>query len=153
MSSRRPEEPIHTLEIPLTGFSLLVPSAAVAEVTNPTTLTRVPGASPWFLGVMGWRTQAVPVVSFEALLGHPIPPLAAGAKIVVFYPMVESRDREFYGVVALAEPRPQQVIPSLVEPEDPQRLPDSPFIAAGVKIKGHASYIPDFDAIRRAFYP
>lgn len=153
MNVRRADDRIHSLEIPLTGFSLLVPSAAVAEVTNPTSFTRVPGAPPWFLGVMGWRSQAVPVVCFEALLGQPIPPAAAGTKIVIFYPMADARDREFYGVVALAEPRPQQVVSNLVEPEDPQRLPDTPYIAAGVKIKGRPSYIPDFDALRRAFYP
>lgn len=150
---RGADDRIHSLEIPLVGFSLLVPSAAIAEVTNPAPFTRVPGASPWFLGVMGWRNQAVPVVSFEALLGQPVPPIAAGAKVVVFYPMADPRDRGFYGVVALSEPRPQQVTSNLVKPEDPQRLPDTPFIAAGVRIKERALYIPDFEALRRTFYP
>lgn len=147
------EERIHSLEIPLAGASLLVPSAAVAEVTSPTDLHRLPGAPAWVLGVMGWRSQPVPVISFEALIGQPIPPLSDNAKIVVLYPLSGPRDREFYAVLSLAEPRPQPVTSASIETEDPARLPDTPLIAAGVRIKGRTLYIPDFDALRRAFFP
>src|SRR5690606_2026145 len=61
---------IHSLEIPLVGFSLLVPSAVVAEVANPGALYPVPRAPAWLLGVMAWRAQPVPLVSFEALTGR-----------------------------------------------------------------------------------
>jgi chemosensory pili system protein ChpC len=147
------EERIHSLEIPLKGSTLLVPSAAIAEVVNPTELFRVPGAPEWMLGVMGWRSQPVPVVSFEGLIGQPIPITEEGSKIVIFYPLSGPRDWEFYGLLSLAEPRPQPVTSALIEAEDPARLPDTVFIAAGVKIKGRLLFIPDFDALGRAFYP
>jgi chemosensory pili system protein ChpC len=147
------EERIHSLEIPLSGTSLLVPSAAVAEVTNPTEFFPVPGTPPWLLGVMGWRSQAVPVVSFEALLGEPVATALPSSKIVVFYPIAGRREGDFYGVLSLSEPRPQSVTSNTVETENPERLPDTPLIAAGVKIKGRTLLIPDFDALRAAFYP
>ena len=147
------EERIHSLEIPLAGASLLVPSAAVAEVINPTPLFPVPGAPAWLLGVVGWRAQPVPVVSFEILTGLPAAGASSGSKIVVFYPFAGRRETEFYGLLSLTEPRPQPVTPSAIEAEDPARLPDSPLIAAGVKIKGRTLLIPDFDALRKAFYP
>lgn len=147
------EERIHSLEIPLSGASLLVPSAAVAEVTNPTEFFPVPGTPPWLLGVIGWRSQAVPVVSFEALLGEPAAAALPSSKIVVFYPIAGRREGDFYGVLSLSEPRPQSITSNTVETENPERLPDTPLIAAGVKIRGRTLLIPDFDALRAAFYP
>jgi chemosensory pili system protein ChpC len=153
MSTAAADERIHSLEIPLAGASLLVPSAAVAEVTNPTEVHPLPGAPAWVLGVIGWRSQPVPVISFEALIGKPVPPLSDDAKIVVFYPLAGPRDGEFYAMLAIAEPRPQPITSKSIETEDPARLPDTPLIAAGVRIKGRTLYIPDFDALRRTFFP
>ncbi len=153
MSPSSANDRIHSLEIPLQGVTLLVPSAAIAEVTNPTALHPVPGAPPWLLGVMGWRAQPVPVVSFEGLIGQSMPSVSAGSKIVIFYPLPGPRDWEFYGILSLAEPRPQPITSDSLEAEDPARLPDTPFIAAGVRVKGRLLFIPDFDALRQAFYP
>lgn len=151
--ARNVQERIHSLEIPLNGPSLLVPSAAVAEVINPTELSPVPGAPPWVLGVFGWRSHPVPVISFEALTGQPVPKPAAGSKLVIFYPITGARDSEFYAVLSLSEPRPQSITEDSIEPEDPERLPDTPYIAAGLKSKGRLLVIPDFEALGRAFYP
>lgn len=147
------DDRIHSLEIPVAGSTLLVPSAAVAEVTNPTQMFRVPGTPPWLLGVVGWRSQAVPIVSFEALIGQPASGVLASSKIVVFYPIAGRREGDFYGVLSVSEPRPQSVTSSNVETEDPARLPDTPLVAAGVKIRGRTLLIPDFDALRGVFYP
>lgn len=147
------EERIHSLEIPLAGGSLLVPSAAVAEVTNPTEIFPVPGSPGWLLGVIGWRAQAVPVVSFEALIGQAATGVTLSSKIVVFYPLAGRREGDFYGVLSASEPRPQSVTSNTIESEDSTQLPNSPLIAVGVKIKGRSLLIPDFDAMRDAFYP
>lgn len=146
-------ERIHGLEIPLAGSALLVPSAAVAEVANLSDMFPVPGAPAWVLGVIGWRSQAVPVVSFEALIGNTAPAVSPGSRIVIFYPFPGRRHRGFYGLLTSSEPRPQPVSSASVEPEDPDRLPPTPLIAAGVKIKGRTLFIPDFDALQRVFYP
>lgn len=147
------QERIHSLEIPLADGALLVPSAAVAEVSNPTELFPLPGTPPWVLGVVGWRSQAVPVVSFEALMGRPASFVVSGSKVVVFYPLAGRRDGEFYALLSSAEPRPQTVTSGLIEPQDPAELPDTPLVAAGVRIKDRTLLIPDFEALRDAFYP
>lgn len=148
-----PAERIHSLEIPLAEGALLVPSAAVAEVANPTELHPLPGTPRWVLGVVGWRSQAVSVVSFEALLGRAPSFVTPASKIVVFYPLAGRRETEFYALLSSSEPRPQTVTSGAIEEEDPARLPDTPLIAAGVRLKDRTLYIPDFDALRRAFYP
>ena len=143
---------LHSLEVPLDGLTLIVPSAAVAEVINPLTLAPVPFSQPWLKGVMGWRTLAVPVISFEALVGMPEPASPAAGKIVIFYPLNGRSDWEFYGMFATAEPRPQALNHS--EPvATGSELPDLPYIAAGLKVGGKLMLIPDLDEMKKVFYP
>lgn len=152
MKARRAGPRLHALEVPLEGLTLLVPSASVAEVVNPSSLTVVPFSEPWLQGVIGWRTLAVPVVSFEVLLGAPAPASPASGKILIFYPMSGRKDWEFYGVLATAEPRPQALDgsqPTVSEAE----LPGSSYVASGLKIANLSMLIPDLEALKKAFYP
>ena len=143
---------LHSLEVPLDGLTLIIPSAAVAEVINSLTLTPVPFSQPWLKGVFGWRTLAVPVISFEALVGMPEPVSPAAGKIVIFYPLSGRSDWEFYGMFATAEPRPQALSHSEPVATDSE-LPNLPYIAAGLKVGGKLMLIPDMDEMKKVFYP
>lgn len=153
MQQSAPER-IHALELPLTTVSLLIPSASTAEVVNLSGLTAVPFGAPWLLGVMGWRTLAVPVISFELLMGaRPRQAPSATSKAVIFFPLPGRKEWEFFGILAAAEPRPQTVIASLAIPVEAGELPDSPYVASGLRVEGKALVIPDMEALRKAFYP
>lgn len=143
---------LHSLEVPLDGITLIVPSAVVAEVINPLTLAPVPFSQPWLKGVIGWRTLAVPVISFEALVGMPEPASPAAGKIVIFYPLSGRSDWEFFGMFATAEPRPQALTHSEPVATDSE-LPNLPYIAAGLKVGGKLMLIPDMDEMKKVFYP
>jgi len=153
MMQPRARERIHTLEIPLGGLSLVVPSAAVAEVVTAGALVPLPQAPLWVIGVLGWRSHAVPVISFEALCGGEQLGVSAMSKMVVFYPLTGRNEWEFFGVLTQAEPRPQPVDAGAVIAAEPSELPDTPYIAAGLKADGRLLAIPDFDALKKAFYP
>lgn len=146
-------ERIHALELPLRGATLLVPSANVAEVVNVGDFTPVPLAPAWLLGVTPWRTLAVPVVSFEALMGGTVTPPTPNSKVVIFYPLPGRRDWEFYGLLTHAEPRPQTVDSALALAATSAELPDTPYVAAGLKLGGRLLAIPDLEALKKAFYP
>lgn len=143
---------LHSLEVPLDGITLLVPSAAVAEVINPLSMAPVPFSQPWLNGAIGWRTLAVPVISFETLLGAQATTRPAAGKIVIFYPLGGRKDWEFFGMFATGEPRPQVLDGSQPVAEGAE-LPDSPYIAAGLKLDGRLMLIPDFEQLKKAFYP
>ena len=143
---------LHSLEVPLDGITLIIPSAAVAEVINPLNLSPVPFGEPWLGGAIGWRTLAVPVISFETLLGMPPVVRHEGGKIVIFYPLGGRKDWEFFGMLASAEPRPQVLDGSQTVAQGSE-LPDSPYIAAGLKIDGRLMLIPDFERLKKTFYP
>lgn len=153
MKARRVHERIHSLEIPLAGLSLLLPSAAIAEVTSCVELGPVPGGPPWVLGVFGWRTQAVPVVSFEALLGRPATGPSGSSKLVVFYPLSGRQPWEFFALLSSSEPRPRAIDTGTAVAAEPAELPNTPYIAAGLRAEGGVLAIPDLDALKTAFYP
>ena len=143
---------LHSLEVPLDGSTLLVPSAAVAEVINPQSVAPVTFSQPWLNGAIGWRTHAVPVIYFESLLGATPTARTATGKIVIFYPLDGRKDWEFFAMYATGEPRPQLLDGSQPVAEGSE-LPDSPYIAAGLKVDGRLMLIPDLEALKKAFYP
>lgn len=152
MKKTRTGPRLHSLEVPLEGTTLLVPSAAVAEVINPQTLTPVPFSQPWLRGAIGWRTLAVPVISFEVLLGGLAPANPVAGKIIILYPLGGRKDWEFFGMLATAEPRPQ-VLDGSQPVAESSELPDSPYIAGGIKVANRLMFIPDLEALKKAFYP
>lgn len=152
MMKARAQDRIHSLEIPLADTSLLVPSASIAEVVTAGSLTPVPASPHWFVGVLGWRLQAVPVISFEVLLGGAVAAPMAASKIVVFYPLPGRKPHEFFGVLSQFEPRPQSIDAAAAIAAEPGDLPDSPYLAAGLKVDGRLLAIPDLDALRALFY-
>lgn len=146
-------ERIHTLEVPLATLSLLVPSASIAEVATLSAITPIPFAAPWLIGAVGWRTLAVPVVSFEALLtGKPVAPRLQ-SRIVILYPLPGRGNEDFIGVLTASEPRPRTIDAAAAVAVTAADLPSSPYIASGLRIESRAMAIPDLEALKRAFYP
>lgn len=147
------QERVHSLEIPLAQFSLIVPSATIAEVKNLNELAPIAGGASCVIGAFGWRMLAVPVVSFELLLGEGIRPPTHGSKIVIFYPLAGRREWEFFGILTASEPRPHAVDAAAMIAAEPDELPESEFVAAGIKIDGRLLAIPDLTALRGVLYP
>ncbi len=150
--ARPSRDEIHALMIPTRVGALLVPSATIAEVVNISTLAPVPLSPPWLVGVIGWRTLAVPLVSVEALFGKaPVPP-GPTSKAVVFYPLAGRAQWEFVALLSSSEPRPQAIDGSVVSTAATE-APPSRYIAAGLQVGGNPMWIPDFEELKKAFYP
>ena len=150
--ARPPRDQIHALSIPTRAGTLLVPSATIAEVVNVSAMAPVPLGPNWLLGVVGWRTLAVPVVSLEAMFGKaPVPP-GTTSKAVVFYPLAGRAQWEYFAVLSSAEPRPQPVDASAVSVAAAE-LPQSALVAGGLKIGELSLWIPDLEALKQVFYP
>lgn len=150
----RTQAQVHTLLLPLQQLALLVPTALIAEVVNLDELLPVPQSPPWVLGLLNWRARGVPVVSFDALLGHEHQPATRRAKVVVFYPLEGRESWEYFAVMAVAEPQPRAF-----SEQDAEALKQAvatnatPYVAASLNLGGELVVIPDLDALRAAFYP
>ena len=150
--SRRGLEPIHTIEIPTGAVTLLVPSACIAEVINVSDMAPLPGASDWVSGVIGWRSRPVPVISFERLLDKPRSAPAVRSKFIVFYPLPGCRPWEFFAILSAGEPQ-SRTMDAADTPADTVDLPDSRFIAMGLRLDRSVLAIPNFEALKAVLYP
>lgn len=143
--------PIHLLEIPTTSVQFLVPSATIAEVVNVGEFTKIPQSPAWCIGAIAWRNRAVPIISFEALLGDAEPWIGPKSKILVFFPIPGRHKSEFFGVVSTSEPQPHSIVMTEGMLSSPPK--DSRYIASAVNIRGRVIAIPDLEALKQAFYP
>jgi chemosensory pili system protein ChpC len=144
-------DPVHALEISTATLPLLVPSACVAEVIGVQSLTRIPHSPRWVLGMLGWRGKPVPVVSMDALLRNSVRPAGDRSRLVVFYPLPGRNAWEFFAILAASEPQSRTIDSSILATS--VDLPDNSYIATAVKFGKSVAAIPDFDALKEAFYP
>jgi hypothetical protein len=149
---QRGVEPVHALEIPTGAITLLVPSACIAEVINPGDVAPLPCVPAWVTGVIGWRSRAVPVVSFERLLDNSQSAPTARSKFIVFYPLPGCKPWEFFAIQSSAEPQ-THILDGVDTPAASADLPDNRFIAMGLKLGRDVLAIPDFAALKAALYP
>ena len=154
MRGRAQAQAVQALVLPLQQLALLVPTALIAEVANLDELSPVPRSPRWMLGLLNWRARPVPVVSFDALLGHQPQPSGRRAKLVIFYPLAGRQAWEYFAVIAAADPQPRAF-----SDQDTATLKGaiamnaSPYIAMTLNLGGQIVAIPDFEALRELFYP
>ncbi len=92
--------------IPLAEKVLLLPSVTVAEIAPYKRVRKPTGAAPWFLGMLAWRGESIPVVQFELLNGAPADaPIKSGRCLVIMNRTRHRSGRAFYAITAAALPR------------------------------------------------
>jgi chemotaxis signal transduction protein len=131
----------------------LVPSATIAEVINVGELSPLPLAPPWILGVTGWRTKAVVVVSFEALLAGTVTTPGPRSKIIVFYPLPGTNDGDFFAFLSARDPQPHVIDSNSDLVPNAAGAVESDYVAATVKLREKTLLIPDMGALKTVFYP
>lgn len=62
------EKKVRCLTLNFFSYKMLIPNAAVAEVTEITQVDPKLGAPEWFGGMMKWREQTIPVLIFEKIM-------------------------------------------------------------------------------------
>lgn len=140
-----PEE-ISALFLHLTSDSLLVPMAAIAEVTNDD-MEIMPLDEPddRFYGSVSWRGLQLPLLSFEALSGGRRQTLSAESRVVILNAIGPGKVRGFYGLVV--QGYPQRV--NIVDIEETQPIARQksgvPGVLYEVVVMGQLALIPDFE--------
>jgi chemotaxis signal transduction protein len=143
-------EPVRSVIIPTGSLSLVVPSAAVAEVAGFSEITPLPSTSADLVGVFQWRGVSVPVVAFETLLGQPAPRPGQRSKIVIFYPLPGRPRNDFFGILASADPQSRLIGADQIRDSDVAATVHNRFIAATFDFGGGIVGIPDLKAIRES---
>jgi len=143
-------KPAHTTQLnalllPLAGRTLLLPSAAVAEVIRyPGKPKAVDNAQDWLLGLIDWRGLALPLLSFEALAGSSLPPQSG--PMAVLNLTDERATVKFCALLLQGFPRPLQVDEQLPRNDEPL----SPLELCAVSLaNGKTGKIPNLPALEQ----
>ncbi len=139
------QDKVRSLMIPLAGSTLLVPNVAVAEVIGYSEPAPVSDAPDWVLGVLDWRGHRIPLISFEALRGDPVPSLSAQARIAVVNTVTGDRRVPFYALVTAGIPRLIRV--GADELQTAGALEPAAGELARVQVNGVAAVIPDLERL------
>lgn len=101
------EDLLHALLLPLVGRRLLVPRAGVAEVIGLGRIRLREEKPDWLLGEVAWGDRMVPLVSFEAACGDPVPEIGGRSRAVVLRSLTGQLGRG--GLALLCQGLPQLV--------------------------------------------
>lgn len=146
-----------TLLLPLSGHSLLVPSANIAEIISASeskqsvsTIKRPDSSaeqSEWMVGHVNWREVLVPLISIEALCGQPLPAITSETRIVILYSLApKEKNSPYLGVLVQGVPRLLHLTRNTVT-NARDESPLCPAIAARVRAEGLLALIPNLDAL------
>ncbi|MCC5863254.1 MAG: chemotaxis protein CheW [Gammaproteobacteria bacterium] len=74
---------LHSLLVPLVGRRLLLPRACVAEIISLGRFRLREEEPGWLLGDIAWGEHVVPLLSFEAACGDPVPEISGRSRAVI----------------------------------------------------------------------
>ena len=98
------QDKVRSLWVPLREMNLLLPNIAVAEIGS----YRVPEAQAdmpeWFLGMVKWREQRIPVISLEAVCGLSVPSNPVFSRLMIVNSVCPDSAIKHYAVVTAGLP-------------------------------------------------
>ena len=95
---------VRSLWVPLREMNLLLPNVAVAEIGSyrvPETQADMP---EWFLGMVKWREQRIPVISLEAVCGLSVPSNPVFSRLMIVNSVCPDSTIKHYAVVTAGLP-------------------------------------------------
>ena len=139
---------VRCLLLPLKGTAVLLPNAAVAEIITYQAPDSVPGSPNWFLGLLAWRNQVIPMISYEAIVGGEPAGIGRNSRIVVLKAVGEGGELGFYAIVTSGFPR-LMVLGSESLDYSEEQVQDNELIIARLDLDGTNVDIPDLDRLEQ----
>jgi len=103
------------------------------------------------MGIVGWRLQGVPIISFEELTGQPTGGIATRGKLIVFFPFPGQPKHQFFAIMSTSEPQPHTLnAADAVSVTSPVQ---STYVAASINLKGTSVLIPNWDTLGAVVFP
>ncbi|HNP35884.1 MAG TPA: chemotaxis protein CheW [Woeseiaceae bacterium] len=141
------DDEVYSLLIPLTEDRLIVPRACVAEVVRFSKPQQQPGAQDWMLGSISWNTRELPIISYEGLLGKPVPAATGRTRIVVFVASAGQLKNGYFGVVTQGFPQLVRVNRDVLRLDATDGWPDTAPVLCRVKMINEYPLIPDLEKL------
>ena len=140
-------EELYSLLVPLADDRLIVPRACVAEVVRLSRPEHVAGCPDWLVGNLDWNGRAVPVISFEAMLGRAMPESSARTRVVIFYAVNSALKTGFYGVLTQGFPQLVRVNRDVIKVDSGVTYADEDPVVTRVRMINEYPLVPDLEVI------
>ena len=140
-------EELYSLLVPLADERLIIPRACVAEVVRFTTPEQEAGAHEWMMGTVNWNGRALPVVSFEGVLGKDKPVATGRTRIVVFYATSGQLKSGYFGVLTQGFPQLVRVNEDVLQLHTTDGWPNEAPVLCRVKMINEFPLIPDLEKL------
>lgn len=140
---------LYSMLVPLADARLIVPRACVAEVVSWADPEPVENAPQWYLGTLKWSERVIPVISFEATCGHPIPATGGRTRIVVMVGLNNKLTAGYFGVVTQGFPQLVRLTPDIVKPDPEQPYFGDQPVLCQVRMINETPLIPDFEKLEQ----
>lgn len=137
-SSSQLHDKIRCLTLKFYSYQVLVPNAAIAEVTDFTKVEPKEGAPDWFAGMMRWRDLFIPILVLEKLMNPNASIPSAYKRLLVFNAPGSIRGVPFIGVGCQSIPGMSMVDITRVTPSNRDYAHATP-----IKLDGQEYIIPD----------
>ncbi len=137
---------IYSLIIPMKGKTIIIPNKALAEIVPFIDSEPAPADhQPWHVGFLNWRSNRLPVISYEHVYDEAFPPMERRVKMVaIINTQMGLKDHPYFGISVEGIPRLGLVSKENIEHRDSEIINKLPsVIAADVIYKNKEMLIPD----------
>ena len=140
---------LHCLLLPLVGRRLLVPRACVAEVIGLGRMQLREGEPEWLLGEVAWGERMVPLVSFEAACGDPVPEIGGRSRAVILRSLTGRLRRGGMALLCQGLPQLVRLGEDAVEldPEHGNGPSEQSPVLCRVKVLNETPVVPDLERL------
>ena len=138
---------LYGLLVPLAEERLLLPRITIVEVITWQAPEKVENAPPWHLGNIQWNGRPIPVISFEALCGHAVPPPGGRTRIAVIVAIGTSLTGGYFGIVMQGFPQLVRANADVVKSDPNHSFSERSPIICRVRMLNESPLIPDLPRV------
>jgi chemosensory pili system protein ChpC len=139
------DQEFYGLLIPLADERLLLPRSCTAEVIAWSAPMPMTGAPPWYVGTVRWNGRVIPVISFEAALGRPVPQPTGRTRIVVLHALGDRLAGGHFGVLTQGFPQLIRLNPDVVKPDPTRDFPERSPVLCALRLLNESPLVPDLE--------
>jgi chemosensory pili system protein ChpC len=98
------QDKVRSLWVPLRKMNLLLPNVVVAEICSYRAPSPCEGMPEWFLGMVQWRAQEIPVISLESVCGLTVPSNPVFSRLMVLHSVNPDSPMKNFAIVTAGLP-------------------------------------------------
>ena len=98
------QDKVRSLWVPLREMNMLLPNVAVAEISSYRVPTACEDMPEWFLGMVRWREQDIPVISLEAVCGLSVPSNPVFSRLMIVNSVNLASPIKYFAIVTAGLP-------------------------------------------------